>query len=518
MGHAMLWTQVPLVSPVYSISHRIIQRTSTAPISLHFKSMRPFDSFPKILQNSPNTLDRIHTICHIVDAEFILESPALPELRSLSVVVKASVPLRRYIQAFPKLSHLLLTESPPDMVQLGSIASQLSTLHLRSVLDPLDALETARDLPHLQEFSINTMDNGNAWHLVGDHSQSRQVDGKASRSLKRLRIVGIESRYIDIFLRILVHPNTFVTIESTHYPRQQIFGRAPPLDGGNSVWIEEGQFPHIFLICDSPSALIRLELQNSPYLFIPSIIRFQVIHTLYICKVSPFNTMSIDLLGGLTRLVVEFGLSFTASETDRFGPISTPELVQECPNLTQIVIILKERTLAVQSRPISRVSTTLSSSFISPMPTTFEEAEVYIDTNSERNAAGETHSGTGDGHNSSVEYLSEAISVASRSILSWRQCASGEQFDDEKKSKILPFSVEVLHGFLDMWLEVHGDRFSSLTIHDEIEPQRWQNLLPILSTKVQNIELGAPSLSATPPAFPEFHSFDPPRCTHCRTE
>jgi len=186
------------------------------------------------------------------------------------------------------------------MVQMGKIAGQLSTLHLSCILDPLDALEAARDLPYLEEFSIKAIDRRNTWYHFGDHSQNRQVEGKTSRSLKRLRIVGMDSSHIDIFLRILVHPDTFVTIESSLYPSQQLLGRAPPLDGGNSVWIAEGRRLHISLTCHSPSALICLELPDSAHLVIPSIIHFQVIHTLYICGVSPYHTISMDLLRGLT--------------------------------------------------------------------------------------------------------------------------------------------------------------------------------------------------------------------------
>jgi hypothetical protein len=185
------------------------------------------------------------------------------------------------------------------------------------------------------------------------------------------------------------------------------------------------------------------------------------------------------------------------------------------PNLTQVVIILKE-TLAVQSKPYFHGFSAPSVSFILPTPTSSGEgeAEVDVDANSEIDDVGETR-GSDDGHHSSQGNSSEVRGVASANVSS---TASGEQFDDEKGSKILLFSVEVLRQFLDLWAEVYGDMFSSLIIHDELGPQRWKKVLPILSTRVQNIELVALSLSAAPPAFPKFHSFNPPRCTHCHTE
>jgi hypothetical protein len=333
-----------------------------------------------------------------------------------------------------------------------------------------------------------------------------------------VELIEVGSRAMQTFINTLVHPHTHVKISP--WPDQSL-KHGSLLQSGGTLWVEQFRTSFIALTFNSLSALIRLELPHSRQINIPHIVPLDSVHSLYISNISSRCIIYPGTLINLRLLVLDFW-SDNKSEANRIGSTLTFDLAQQCPNLKQIGIVIK--------------CTIRSSNFGSKRhqshsrPTSHWENEV--DEEEFENRASIRFNEKDEMGNNAGVHLEELLSAddALDRVERWQSLQSSvtplerwepvspllmEDWADYGDTNVIP-SEESVEKFLDFWLDIYGTKFSSLIIQDEFKPQRWQTLLPILSAKVHQLELSAPSLAVDPPSFPDLMSFIRTRCKDCK--
>lgn len=489
LGCATLWSHITLLPGMVTrpLQRLLIERSASAPLHVHTRRADVFRR-KEVFPIKPTALDRIWTICHLDDAEFDTIVPTMPELRSLRIITRRNVPIAHYGTAFPKLRHLSISRTKTNALQQGSITKDLYSLHINYSFEPLDVLEVASELPLLQELSVR----GRVLQPpVSSISALRPIVGRGPESLKRMRLDEMDAYRIERFIQAMVYDETCVTM-TVEQDVQNGF-KIIPFESSGVIWVNKRSYRDFWISYARPKSIICVQPPMQRNIIIPPLVDLSKVHSLYINNFNYTYAVRLRPFSGLRLLVLDRALSFDETTVGGVASMLTADLARYSTYLEEIIIIIR-RDSNDEDDDLSEVSSGSPSNSVE---------------NSEQSTSDESQDTSSDEMEEESEQSSENADP-NQSTSSNDDSASGTDtsISDESEHPTHDQPIEdVIQDFLDAWMETHGRVFTRITIYDTIDPGRWERVLPVLSTKAYSVNLSIPSISITPPSFPQMRDF-----------